>query len=55
MIKTGVKLPFNSKNKARGLYFSKALFGGLITEGAYIPEGLINGGNLRFKIDWASL
>ena len=41
--------------KFRGLYFSKALFEGLIFEGAYIRRGLSTEGNLRFKIDWASL
>ena len=39
----------------RGLYFSKALFEGLIFGGAYIRRGLSMEGNLRFKIDWASL
>ena len=42
-------------NKPRGLYFSKALFEGLIFGGAYIRRGLSTEGNLRFKIDWASL
>ena len=45
----------NSENKPRGLYFSKALFEGLIFGGAYIRRGLSTEGNLRFKIDWASL
>jgi len=36
------------------LYFSKALFEGLIFGGAYIRRGLSTEGNLRFKIDWAS-
>ena len=45
----------NSENKPRGLYFSKALFEGPIFEGAYIRRGLCVEGNLRFKIDWASL
>ena len=35
--------------------FSKALFEGLIFGGAYIRRGLSMVGNLRFKIDWASL
>ena len=35
--------------------FSKAFFEGLIFEGAYIRRGLSTEGNLRFKIDWASL
>ena len=35
--------------------FSKALFEGLIFGGAYIRRGLSTEGNLRFKIDWASL
>ena len=39
----------------RGLYFSKALFERLIFGGAYIRRGLSTEGNLRFKIDWASL
>ena len=34
-----------------GLYFSKALFKGLIFGGAYIRRGLSTDGNLRFKID----
>ena len=42
------------KNKPRGLYFSKALFEGLIFGGAYIRRGLSTEGNLRFKVDWAS-
>ena len=45
----------NSENKPLGLYFSKALFEGLIFGGAYIQRGLSTEGNLRFKIDWASL
>ena len=49
------ELPQNSENKPRGLYFSKALFEGLIFGGAYIRRGLSTEGNLRFKIDWASL
>ena len=32
-----------------------ALFEGLIFGGAYIRRGLSTEGNLRFKIDWASL
>ena len=43
------------QNKARGLYFSKGLFEGLIFGGAFIHRGLSMEGNLRFKIDWASL
>ena len=43
------------RNKSRGLHFSKALFEGLIFGGAYIRRGLCTEGNLRFKIDWASL
>ena len=42
------------KKGPRGLYFSKALFEGLIFGGAY-RRGLPMEGNLRFKIDWASL
>ena len=45
----------NSENKPRGLYFSKALFEGLICGGAYIRRGLSTEGNLRFKLDRASL
>ena len=37
------------------MYFSKALFEGLIFGGAYIRRGLSMEGNLCFKIDWASL
>ena len=48
-------IPQDSKNKPRGLYFSTSLFEGLIFEGAYIWRGLSMEGNLRFKIDWASL
>ena len=36
------------------VYFSKALFEGLIFGGAYIRRGLSTEGNLRFKIDWAA-
>ena len=43
------------RNKPRGLYFSMALFEGLIFGGAYIQRGLSTEGNLGFKIDWASL
>ena len=49
------KIPRNSENKPRGLYFSKALFEGLISGGAYTWRGLSTEGNLCFKIDWASL
>ena len=45
----------NSENKPRGLYFSNALFKGLIFGGAYIRRSLSTEGNLRVKIDWASL
>ena len=45
----------NSENKPRGLYFSKALFERLIFGGAYIQRGFSTEGNLRFKIEWASL
>ena len=38
-----------------GLYFPKALFEGLIFGGAYTRRGLCTEGNLRLKIDWASL
>ena len=43
------------RKNAGGLYFSKALFEGLIFGGAYIRRGLSTEGNLRFKIDLASL
>ena len=36
-------------------YRKKALFEGLIFGWAYIRRGLSTEGNLRFKIDWASL
>ena len=49
------KLPQNSENKPWALYFSKALFEGLIFGGANIRKDLSAEGNLRFKIDWASL
>ena len=48
-------LPLNSENKPQGLYFSKALFEGLIFGGAYIRRGLSMEGNFCFKIDLASL
>ena len=38
------------QNKPWGLYFSKALFEGLIFGGAYIRRGLYTEGNLHFKI-----
>ena len=43
------------KYKAPGFKFSKALFEGLIFGGAYIRRGLCTEGNLRFKMNWASL
>ena len=46
-------IPQNSKNKPQGLYFSKALFEGLIFGGFYIWRGLSTEGNLYLKIDWA--
>ena len=49
------KIPQKFENKPQGLYFSKALFEGLIFGGAYIRRGLSTEGNLRFKIDWANL
>ena len=49
------KIPRNSENKPRGLYFSKALFEGLISGGAYIRRGLSTEGNLHLKVNWASL
>ena len=44
-----------AENNPRGLHFSKALFQRLIFGGAYIRRGLSTAGNLRFKIDCASL
>ena len=38
-----------------GAYFSMVPFDGLVFGGAYIRRGLSMEGNLRFKIDWASL
>ena len=43
-------IPYNSENKPRGLYFSKALFEGLIFGGAYIRRSLSMEGNLRFIV-----
>ena len=43
------------RNKPWGLCFLKTLFKGLIFGGTYIRRGLPTEGNLRFKIDWASL
>ena len=37
------------------IIFSKPIFQGLIFGGAYIWRGLCTEGNLRLKIDWASL
>ena len=51
-------IPQNSENKRRGLYFSKALFEGLIYGGNLAFQnrlGLNLEGNLRLRIDWASL
>ena len=48
-------IPYNSENKPRGLYFSKALFEGLIFGGAYIWRSLSMEGNSRYKINWASV
>ena len=50
-----INIPQNSENKPWGLYFLKVLFEGLIFGGADIRRGLFTDGNLRFKIDWASL
>ena len=51
----GSQIPSNSENKPRGLYFSKALFEGLMFGGAYVRRGLCTEGNLSFKFDWAGL
>ena len=40
------------KISPQALYFSKALFEGLIFGRAYIRRGLSTDGNLCFKIDW---
>ena len=37
-----------------GLYFSQALFEGLLFGGAYIRSGLYTVGNLHYKTDWVS-
>ena len=37
------------------IFFKGPSFEGLIFGGAYIRRGLSTEGNLRFKIDWASL
>ena len=37
------------------IFCKGAIFEGLIFGGAYIRRGLSTEGNLRFKIDWASL
>ena len=47
----GISIYRKIPNKPRGLYFSMALFEGLIFGGAYIRRGLSTEGNLRFKID----
>ena len=41
--------------KPLSLYFSKGFFEALNFGGAYIRRSLYTEGNLRFKIDWASL
>ena len=48
-------IPYNSENKPRALYFSKALFEGLIFGGAFFRRGLSTEGDLRFKIDRVNL
>ena len=55
ILSAGIHNTVKSENKPRGLYFSKPPFEGLIFGGAYIRRGLSREGNLRFKIDWASL
>ena len=55
ILSAGIYNTVKSENKPRGLHFSKAPFEGLIFGGAYIRRGLSREGNLRFKIDWASL
>ena len=54
-MKSPGNIPLDSENKPRDLYFSKAFFEELIFGGAYIRRGLSPKGNLRFKIDWATL
>ena len=48
-------IPQNFENKSLGKYISKALFERLFFGEAYIRRGLSTEGNLRCKIDWASL
>ena len=43
------------KIRAGACIFQRPFLGGLIFGGAYIRRGLCTEGNLRFKIDWASL
>ena len=43
-----------SKISPRAYIFQRPFLRGLFLRGSY-SEGLIYGGNLRFKIDWASL
>ena len=43
------------KVSPRAYIFQRPFLGGLTFGGAYIRTGLSTEGNLRFKIDWASL
>ena len=56
-LKTYVTLKLVKFTNFKALFpaVSKAFFEGLIFGGAYIRGGLCTEGNLRFKIDWASL
>ena len=54
-IRYGTRNTVKFRKSAPGLIFFKALFEGLIFGGAYIRWGLSMEGNLRFKIDRASL
>ena len=50
-----ITVKFRKLAPGLSLYFSKALFEGLIFGGTYIRRGLSTEENLRFEIDWASL
>ena len=50
-LSSDLRKPLNSENKPRGLYFSKALFEGLIFGGAYAPINVnpVGGGGVRAR------
>ena len=50
-----ITVKFRKLAPGLSLYFSKALFEGLIFGGTYIRRDLSTEGNLCFEIDWASL